>query len=224
MKLRQLHSWDLTTAQMRELQRRLSGQASHRGGPRQPTTVAGVDLALEGETGFGALVLLSFPELRVLAELSVTAPLDLPYIPGLLSFREIPVLLRLFERLEAAPDLVFVDGQGRLHPREFGLACHLGLLLDCPTIGCAKSLLCGSYRQPPAMKGSYSPVRYRGRELGMALRTRENCKVIFVSSGHRIGLKRALELSLAVTGRYRVPEPTRLADILAGRCRREQGQ
>jgi len=116
--------------------------------------------------------------------------------------------------------VVMVDGQGRLHPREFGLAAHLGVLLDVPTIGCAKSLLCGEFHGLAAARGSVAPVRYRGRVLGAAVRTRAGCRPVFVSSGHRIGLRRAIALTLAATGQYRLPEPTRQADRLSRQFRR----
>ncbi len=220
MRIRNLHDWPVKPAAMTGIQQRLATQAVHRGGPRRPTCVAGVDIAVSDGVGYGALVLLQFPELNVLREVTSTVELTVPYIPGFLSFREIPVLLPLFEQLPAAPDVVFVDGQGRLHPRELGLATHLGLWLDCPTVGCAKSRLCGTYREPGSRKGDRAPVRYHGRRLGYALRTRDNCRPILVSSGHRLGLKRAVDLTLAVTGKYRIPMPTRLAHCLAGRHRK----
>ena len=138
----------------------------------------------------------------------------------MLSFREVPVPLPALRRLTHEPDVIFADGQGRLHPRRFGIACHLGLLLDRPAIGCGKSLLCGDYVVPGSAKGKTSAIRHRGETIERAVRTRDNVSEMFNSTGHKISLKRAVELVLAVTGKYRIPEPTRQADIAAAKQKR----
>lgn len=163
-----------------------------------------------------AVVVLHYPELTV-AEVKVArGRLDFPYIPGLLSFREIPLLLTACAGLETTPDLIMVDGQGILHPRRLGLASHLGLLLDTPTIGCAKSLLCGRGETPDEAAGNYREVTDGDEVIGAALRTRSRVKPIYVSTGHRISLESAVDWVLKCCRGYRLPEPTRLAHQAAG--------
>lgn len=219
--LRRLHAWDLTPREAMAVQRELAARVSARGHPRNVRTICGADMAIAGKTGVAAVVVMSFPALETIDQVTASAPLPFPYVPGLLSFREIPVLLAAFAKLEQLPDLVFVDGQGLIHPRRLGLACHLGLILDRPSVGCAKSLLCGDFDMPGSDKGEWSPVRDGDEEIGRAVRTRTNVKPIFVSVGHRVSLDAALEFALAVSPKYRIPEPTRRADRLAGEAKRE---
>jgi deoxyribonuclease V len=164
---------------------------------------------------FAGVVLYQFPEMKELERASAVLPLRFPYVPGLLSFREIPALLAAFKRLRQAPQhLIFCDGQGYAHPRRFGLASHLGVLLDCPTIGVAKSVLVGKYRTPGAPVGSSSPLLDRETDevLGAALRTRRGARPVFVSAGHRVSLRRAVQLTMRVSDGHRLPQPTRDAD------------
>lgn len=194
--------------------------------------IAGADVALAlAEPGgwrqgrgraFAGVIVYRFPEMEELERVSANLPLRFPYVPGLLSFREIPALLAAFERLRHAPDLIFCDGQGYAHPRRLGIASHLGLLLNRPTIGVAKSVLVGQYREPPARAGRSSPLvdGKSGEIIGAALRTREGARPVFVSQGHRVSLKRAIELTLAVSDGYRLPRPTREADHWVGTARR----
>jgi deoxyribonuclease V len=163
----------------------------------------------------GAVVVLSYPELGVVETKIVRGRLDFPYVPGLLSFRESPLTLAACERLSITPDLFLVDGQGVAHPRRFGLASHLGLLLDRPTIGCAKSLLCGSHETLEAEPGSCAEVTDRGEAIGVALRTKLGVKPIYVSIGHKIDLSTAVQWVLKCCRGYRIPEPTRLAHLAA---------
>jgi deoxyribonuclease V len=142
----------------------------------------------------------------------VQHPLRFPYVPGLLSFRESPVLLAVFARLQTEPDLILIDGHGRAHPRLFGIACHIGLLLDKPVIGCAKSLLVGEYQEPGRARGETTPLVFKGERVGMVLRTRDNVKPIFVTQGHRVSLESAIELVSQCLDGYRIPKPTRQAD------------
>ncbi len=222
-----LHEWDLSPAQAIALQKALAGAVLRAdrfgpGGRRAIRRVAGVDAAFAdgGRVIRAAAVVLDFPGLVLTHQVLVERPTTFPYVPGLLSFREVPALLEALGRLPAAPDLILCDGHGYAHPRRFGLACHLGLWLDTPTIGVAKSRLTGSHDEPGPAKGDVAWLLAgkgdRPRErLGAVLRTRERVKPVFVSAGHRILLRTALALTLACATRYRLPEPTRLADKLS---------
>jgi deoxyribonuclease V len=168
--------------------------------------------------GRGALVILSFPSLEPIEQSVVEIAVSFPYVPGLLSFREIPVLLPAFAAVASAPDLLVVDGQGRAHPRRMGLASHLGLLFDIPTIGCAKSRLMGEFGPLGEERGSAAYLYDHEEIIGAAVRTRAGTKPVFVSVGHRIGLDEAIDWTLRLAPRFRVPEPTRLAhQAAAGR-------
>jgi deoxyribonuclease V len=156
---------------------------------------------------------------EVLEEVSGAARPPMPYVPGLLSFRELPAVLDCFRRLSGRPQAVIVDGQGRAHPRRFGLACHLGVLLRVPTAGCAKSVLIGEFREPAARRGARSPMRHRGETVGLALRTREGVQPVYVSVGHLLNLAGAARLVLGCTAGFRLPEPARLAHALGTRAR-----
>jgi len=216
-----LHSWELAPRDARALQVELAGGVRLTGRPKPVRRVAGLDMAIAGEQGVGAAVLLDFPDLQVLQEVVVIAPLRMPYIPGLLSFRELPVLLQALAELVEPPDLLLVDGQGVMHPRRFGLGAHLGVWLDMPVIGCAKSRLCGEHAQPGRERGAHAPVVHRREVIGSCLRTRAGVRPMFISPGHRLHLAAARELCLACTTRYRMPQPTRLADALAAARKRE---
>jgi len=166
--------------------------------------------------GTAAVVVLRYPELRVVGIKSVAGPLGFPYIPGLLSFREAPLILAACEELKLVPDLIIVDGQGIAHPRRMGLASHLGLFLNIPTIGCAKSLLCGGHEVPAEEPGSYAEIIDGGEIIGAALRTKLGVKPVYVSIGHRLNLESAIHWVLKCCRGYRLPEPTRLAHLAAG--------
>jgi deoxyribonuclease V len=232
MKALQLHEWDLTPQEARDVQLRLRERVE--GADRIPklTCVAGADVALElagprsWETGKGravaGIVVYRFPEIEEIERASATSRLTFPYVPGLLSFREIPALLAAFAGLRHSPDLIFCDGQGYAHPRRFGLACHLGVLLDCPTIGVAKSRLIGEHREPAKRRGSTARLvdPQSGETIGAVVRTATGVKPVYVSQGHRVSLARAVELTLAVADGYRIPRPTRDADHFVGALRR----
>lgn len=211
------HRWDLTPAEARELQTSLAGRIVTTDRFGVIRRVAGVDIGFEdhGRTTRAAIAVLDFPDLAPMAQAVVRRPTDFPYVPGLLSFREIPAALDGFATLDATPDLVICDGQGFAHPRRFGLACHLGWLLDVPCIGVAKSRLLGAFAPPAAERGAWTPLRDGEEVIGAAVRTRVGVKPVFVSIGHAVSLESAIRLTLACSPRYRLPETTRRAHRLA---------
>ena len=162
-----------------------------------------------------AVVVLSYPSLNVIEQQVVEAVTEFPYVPGLLSFREAPVLSAAFEKLDHEPDLLFVDGHGRAHPRRFGIACHLGLALDVPTIGVGKSRLCGERSEPALEKGATTALVHRDEVVGHVVRSRDGVKPLYVSVGHRIGLAEASDWTLRLCQGFRLPEPIRVADHLS---------
>ena len=218
MKIGGLHSWQVSTAQALEIQRRLAEQVSKRSEVTTPRFIAGVDISTRKgeEMASGAVVVLNYPELSIVETRVAQGKLGLPYIPGLLSFRESPLILAACQKLTITPDLILVDGQGIAHPRRLGLASHLGLFLNTPTIGCAKSILCGNHEAPGAEPGSYAEVVDRGEIIGAALRTKLGVKPIYVSIGHKIDLQTAICWVMNCCRGYRLPEPTRLAHLAAG--------
>ncbi len=218
VELRKLHDWQVSVDEALELQRRLAVQVS--GGRRviRPRYIAGVDVSVSRAQGTatGAVVVLEYPGLAVVEVRVVRSRLDFPYIPGLLSFRESPVILAACEELSISPDLILVDGQGVAHPRRFGLASHLGLFLDTPTIGCAKSRLCGRHDVPGDKPGSYAELADGEETIGVALRTKRRTNPLYVSVGHKIDLSGAIYWVMECCRGYRLPEPTRLAHPAAG--------
>jgi deoxyribonuclease V len=176
--------------------------------------VAGADVAFDPATdiAFAGVMVYTFPELQEIERCMARRKLRFPYVPGLLSFRESPVLLAAFARLRREPDLILIDGHGRAHPRLFGIACHLGVLLDKPTIGCAKSLLVGEHCDPRAERGAIAPLVFKGERVGEVLRTRANVKPIYVTTGHRVALPSAVKIVERCLDGFRIPKPTREAD------------
>ncbi len=181
--------------------------------------VAGVDAGFEdgGTITRAAVVVLTFPELELVEMAIARVPTTFPYVPGLLSFREAPALLEALAKIEIEPDLILCDGQGIAHPRRLGIASHLGLLVNKPTIGVAKSRYIGTYDEPDLEKGSYSKLMGKDEQIGAVVRTRTNVKPLFISAGHRISLETAIDIVLKCTTKYKLPETTRLADRLASR-------
>lgn len=222
VKPRLSNRWDVTPAEARQIQLSLRDRVELRDRLGRVSRVAGADVALDLARGqaIAGVVVYSFPAMEELERVSARQRLSFPYIPGLLSFREMPAILAAFERVRREPDLIFYDGQGYAHPRRFGIACHLGVVLDCPTIGCAKSRLIGEHEEPPAERGGWTPLEDNGERIGAVVRTRTNVKPIFVSQGHRVSLARAIELTLAVSDGYRIPRPTREADHFVGAVKR----
>jgi deoxyribonuclease V len=209
--------WDLSPAEARAVQARLSAQAEIRDRLGAPALVAGIDVGFEdhGRITRAAVAVLRWDDLQLVESALARRPTRFPYVPGLLSFREIPAALDALAALACTPDLLLCDGQGLAHPRRFGLACHLGWLVDVPTIGVAKSRLVGEYTPPPPEGGAWSPLCDRGEVVGAAVRTRRGVKPLFVSPGHRVDVGSAVRLTLACTDRYRLPEPSRAAHRLA---------
>ncbi len=178
--------------------------------------IAGCDSSFIGEdTILSVFILLSYPALEVLEKVWHHGPVDLPYVPGFLSFREAPNLLKAYEKLQQKPDLIMVDGHGISHPRRLGIATHLGIHLNKPTMGVAKKVLVGKYTEPAATKGAVSPLVYKNEIIANVLRTRDNVHPVFVSPGHLIDLETATKVAMACAIKYKLPEPTRLADHYA---------
>ena len=222
-----LHSWDLTPAEAIRLQSQLSREVIVEDALGPVRRVAGVDVGFEdgGAVTRAAVVVLEFPALTFVTSALARAPTCFPYVPGLLSFRELPAVLQAFDQLheqaagraDMMPDLVLCDGQGIAHPRRLGIASHLGLWLDLPTIGVGKSRLVGTHEEVPPEKGAWSPLMHRGERIGAVLRTRAGVSPVFVSAGHRVSLETAIDYVLACTTRWRLPETTRAAHNLASR-------
>lgn len=218
MKTKTLHNWKINVEQAKEIQRQLALKILRSGEVVSPKYIAGVDIASgkAGGTARAAVVVLSYPGLQ-LVELEVAqGKLELPYIPGLLSFRESPLILAALSKIKISPDIIMVDGQGIAHPRRLGIASHLGLLLDTPTIGCAKSRLCGSSIMPGDEPGSYEEITDNGEIIGATLRTKTGVKPLYISTGHKINLENAVYWIMKCCRGYRLPEPTRLAHLAAG--------
>jgi len=226
--MKKLHSWNLSYSRARELQVELSGKVKFTPLKKRPQLVAGLDCAFskDSERIFAVVVVLRLPKFEIVETVSASKKITFPYIPGLLSFREAPVCLAVVEKLQNQPDVFIIDGQGVAHPRRLGLAAHLGLCLDQPTIGCAKSRLTGTYEEPPLGKGAYSLLKdERGRQntkseiIGAVVRTRTNVKPVFVSVGHKCMLEDAIKIVLNCAVKYRLPEPTRLAHQAVGKLK-----
>jgi len=213
-----LHGWQVGTTEALDIQRRLAAKVSRDGEVIAPRFIAGADISVNKAQGMAtaAVVVLDYPRLSLVETEVVNGELNFPYIPGLLSFRELPLTLAAFQRVGITPDLILVDGQGIAHPRRMGLASHLGLFLNTPTIGCAKSLLCGRHETVDTEPGSYAEIADNGEIIGAALRTRPGVKPVYVSTGHRVDLKTAIYWVMACCHGYRLPEPTRLAHLAAG--------
>ena len=214
MKPRLQARWNLTPRQAMRLQERLRERVVLKDDFQPIRFVAGADLSFDPATdvAFAGVIVYRFPELQEVERRMARRKLRFPYVPGLLSFREGPVLLAAFARLGTEPDLVLIDGHGCAHPRRFGIACHIGVLFDKPTIGCAKSLLVGEHAEPGARAGSTAPLILDGECVGMVLRTRDRVKPIYVTSGHRVSVDTAVELVKLCVDGFRIPKPTREAD------------
>ncbi len=218
MRLHTLHDWNISPADAVALQRRLAPQLVY----DRPIDldavrrVAGVDVSVKNNVSQAAVVIMTFPDLQIIESRVAVQPTPFPYIPGLLSFREGPVLVDVFAQLEHEPDVFIFDGMGRAHPRRIGIASQMGLWLQKPTIGCGKTKLSGIYIEPPPERGASAPLIDRGELVGAILRTKEKTKPVFISVGHRADLATSVELVMRCTTRYRLPEPIRAAHNAAG--------
>jgi deoxyribonuclease V len=222
MRSRRLHAWDVTPAEAVRLQETLRHAVVSRDEvPREVRTVAAMDVSYDRRSPwiYAAVVVLRVPTFEVADQAVVRSRARFPYVPGLLSFREAPAGLQAWARLRTPPDCLLCDGHGYAHPRRFGLACHVGLLVDLPTIGCAKSVLVGDYREPGQRRGSLSDLVHEAETVGAAVRTREATSPVFVSAGHRVSLATAVATVLSCSPRYRIPEPIRQAHALVNRMR-----
>lgn len=215
MELRALNPWDVSPGEARAIQCELAPRVIREGNPRDVQRVAGIDSGLPEGRARAVVVVDSYPDLVPVETTVAECPLTFPYVPGLLSFREMPAVVAALQKVTIAPDLVIVDGQGLAHPRHLGIASHVGLLLDRPTIGCAKSALVGHHALVGEAVGDWQPLIYRDEVVGAALRTRLRTKPVYVSIGNRISLAAAIEWVLACGRGYRLPEPQRQADRLA---------
>jgi deoxyribonuclease V len=217
-----LHDWDVTPREAVELQKSLRERVRLAPLARPVETIAGTDISFNKfePTVYAGIVVLRLPSLEVVEEVGVVSETRFPYVPGLLSFRETPSVLEAWAKLKCEPDAVMFDGQGLAHPRRVGIACHVGLLIERPTLGCAKSVLVGKYEEPPEERGAWSPMIDKGETVGAAVRTKNRVQPIFVSPGHLIDLPGAIQLTLDCDGGYRQPEPTRRAHHLVNALRR----
>jgi len=225
MKTPHAHPWNLDSSQARELQIRLSNDVIRYTCGTDVKLIAGVDVSVSrfSRAGRAAVVVLEYPSLELCEVSVVEGDIDFPYIPGLLSFREAPLALKAWKRLKLHPDLLMVDGQGIAHPRRMGIASHLGLLLNIPSIGCAKSRLIGTHSSLPEKTGSYRLLRERDEIIGAAVRTKHAVKPVYVSIGHMVDLDSAISLVLGCCRSYRLPQPTRLAHMAAAGSSRLAG-
>jgi deoxyribonuclease V len=227
MQYRELHPWHVSATEAQRIQQRLRRHIQVGTYVRDIRYIAGADIAIAPATStiYAGVVVLDYATLAVVERKSLVSSTDFPYIPGLLSFREAPALLQVFADIETIPDVVVFDGQGIAHPRGLGIASHMGLLLDVPAIGCAKSRLTGRYEEPPPTRGAYTPLYGgHGQVLGAVLRTKDRTRPVFVSVGHKIELSQALDILLHCHRGYRIAEPTRLADQYVGTIRRMRGK
>jgi len=226
MRVRTLHPWNVGTQEAREIQLRLRERVITAPEPGfSPHLIAGADMSIGRfeRRGFAGIVVLETPGLETVATASAAVDVAFPYIPGLLSFRELPAIAAAWERLETRPDVIIFDGQGLAHPRRFGIACHGGVLLDVPAIGCAKSLLVGKHDPLGPERGATAELVDRGEVVGMAVRLRERVRPVYVSVGHRIDLETAVRVVQSAGAGYREPETTRRAHRLVGEMRRAAG-
>lgn len=223
MRAHSLHSWDLCPKRAIEIQRLMALRVTQGPAMRRFSLVAAADVSYERSNRkmYGVVVVCKYPHCQIVEHTTAIEEERFPYVPGLLSFRESPVLLKAFEGLDRVPDVILFDGQGIAHPRRLGIASHVGLVLGCPTIGCAKSRLVGQYREPGKTKNCQTRLQDGSETIGKVLRTRNGKKPIFVSIGHGIDLESAVRVTRKCVTRYRLPDPIRMAHQLANRLRKE---
>ncbi len=227
MRVKQLHSWQLSPKEAIAIQGSLASQVIRKGHLEEIRFIAGADISTEKDStqAYAGVVVMTYPGLEVVEERGVIFELSFPYVPGLLAFREAPPLLKVFEEIRHEPDLILFDGQGIAHPRGLGIAAHMGLLLDKPSIGCAKSLLFGLFEEPGDQQGVFSYLYDKHKNIiGSVVRTRTGVQPVFVSIGHRIDLSTAIKYVLSSCRGYRIPDPIRHAHNFVNRLRTSQGQ
>lgn len=217
MSLQNAHPWDVNPKEAVVIQRELAPLVKEEPLPEHIQSVAGLDVSVRGNQVRSAIVVIDIDDLHVIDQAIWEGPVVFPYIPGLLSFREIPAILPALEKLNTDPDVLMLDAQGIAHPRRFGLACHLGVLLDKPALGVGKTRLVGHHKEPGPHKGSTADLHHKEDLIGRVVRTREDVKPVFVSYGHRCTLDDAVDLTLRLAVKYKLPEPTRLAHRLSYR-------
>jgi deoxyribonuclease V len=216
-----LHPWNVSPQEAIRIQEELREKVRLRPPQMPPQTLAAADVSYSrtDDKLFGAFLLFSYPDLTLLESAAAKGRSPFPYIPGLLSFREAPILLKAFSKLDREPNLILIDGQGIAHPRSMGIAAHMGILLDLPSIGCAKSRLFGTEAEPGPHQGSFLPLIEEGRTVGMIVRTRTRVKPVYVSPGHKMDLETSVRIVLSLCRGYRIPEPLRQAHIFVNRLR-----
>lgn len=224
MKVKHLHPWDVSPREAVQIQKALREEllAGENRPPGKLRYVAGADISCSrgDDRFFAAVVVLEWPSMRTVEEATHAETVAFPYVPGLLSFREGPPLLRAFEKLKQRPDVALFDGQGIAHPRGLGLASHMGLILDVASVGCAKTRLVGEHGEVGERAGDYTELIFEGRTVGAVVRTKERIKPIYVSPGHRLGLGPSIQITLSCCRGFRIPEPIRQAHLLVNRMRR----
>jgi deoxyribonuclease V len=221
---RSLHPWDVNEREAIRIQEKLRTTISLTNSARNVRSIAGADVSYSkrGDEGIGAVVVLKYPGLEPIDEAFAKGKVSFPYIPGLLSFREAPLLIEVFQRLQRPPDVALYDGQGIAHPRSLGLASHMGLLLGLPSIGCAKQKLVGDFGAVGPQPASTTPLKLGGKIIGAVIRTKRGVKPVFVSPGHRIDLETSIQLVLKTCRGFRLPEPLRRAHLMVKRIRSQE--
>ncbi|MBN1153663.1 deoxyribonuclease V [candidate division KSB1 bacterium] len=221
MKLISLHQWNVDLSTAKSLQEKLRERIEIRRFDGSIHSIAGADVSYSAATSsnYAAVVVMNYPEMDELESITAAGRVSFPYVPGYLSFREAPILLEVFSKIKTRPDVVLFDGQGIAHPRGMGIASHMGLFLDIPTIGCAKTRLIGTYEPVPVHRGAHVPLWYHDSIIGAVIRSRTGVKPIYISAGHKITLHEALKIIFDTANRYRLPEPVRAAHHLANQLR-----
>jgi len=225
MKCINLHPWNLQYNEAVKVQQELRARLMLEAPKMDLELIAGADVSYSkgDDVFFSSVVVLEMPGMNIIEEATAEGKMSFPYIPGLLSFREAPILIKAFEKVKSIPDAIIFDGQGTAHPRGVGLASHMGLVLGLPSIGCAKKNLVGNYEPVGSEVGAHTPIVFKGDVVGAALRTKSNVKPVFVSPGHRMDIPSAVEIVMKTCRGYKLPEPTRQAHLLVNRARTSRG-
>jgi deoxyribonuclease V len=223
MNIKNIHVWDVNPKEAILIQKLLAKDIIKEGKHTNIRYVAGCDVSfMRGvKQGYAVIVVLSYPELEIIEVSNFVGDPPMPYVPGLLSFREAPLLIETFKKLKTIPDIVIYDGQGYAHPRRIGLATHMGIITDLPSIGCAKSLLIGDYEPQQSEKGNYTELTLKNELIGYVLYTKTKCNPLFISIGHKVSIEFARDFTLSCVKNYKMPEPTRQAHIYSNKLRKE---